>query len=170
MTKRMIAAILLLAFLSLGGKTFRYAPEQASRTERAQSAVTQFLFAHGWQPYGRRKLTSHATYEALVFARTGCERLLQVAPLGRNDEIATLMRKKLGTDIAFLQDGAFSDRPATDRFVQRALVQSALAQVGLGKDNVLPVLAIAPAPKQGGAAVAAPCDGPSREAWGQLSG
>ena len=162
MTRQGLALFLAL-WLAVGGggKLLRYAPARESAAPRTERLVREFLAARGWTLAGRSPITRAGLYSAQLFTRPGCTETLRVAVVGNSSEASEVVLAGLGADTAFLNDGRFSARPATNAFAAQVL----RASLSLSADWIMLPVAVAPAPRIGDRSSCAP---PVPDEWAQI--
>lgn len=146
--------------IGLGAKAVRYLPGREPAAAHADAVVASFLARDGWTPSGRVPLTRAGVYTAQLFTHADCARPMAVVVLGRADEASSLLRLRLGNDVAYIDAGrAFAAADLT-----AFLARTWRAGGGLYSGPVMPVIAVSPAPRQ----EATRCGPPPLERWREI--
>lgn len=174
LTIRVLAAALVLGWagVSVGGKMARYAAPTDPVESRAERRILTFMQAEGWREHGRSNVTANGTYTAIWFSRERCGAPIGIVVLGSGAEAGDAVRRVLGEDVAYLQDGRLTREPHVSSYALHALLDAAAERLGGGPKSSLPVLAITPAPHSASDSSSSPmdCAGPSRDHWERLGG
>ena len=163
MRTSLIIGLALWVVLSVGGKLIRYEPYREPAGPRAERLVREVLAAHGWTLDERSPLTGAGLYIVQSFVKNHCDRRLKVVVLGVSSEAIDVVLDRLGPDTAFFDGDQFSPRPVAAGAAGREL--RALAR--LSADEIMPILAVNPAPRK---ADHSRCSWPSGEEWALLGG
>ncbi|MBI1385186.1 MAG: hypothetical protein GC150_09770 [Rhizobiales bacterium] len=100
-----LALVILLAGLGIALKTERYTGRHGGDDRVVSASVVQALDGHGWRLVHRRMRGPDQAYSFVAFAKSGCERTLGVALLGRTHELAGFARRELGPATRFVFAG-----------------------------------------------------------------
>lgn len=162
----MLAAALVSALIAgLALKLARYGQEPKVAEQPFVAALQAFLADQGWMPTSPSGGYDRGAYAVHSFQKDGCTAPLLVIVLGPHDGLAALVRRDLGPDLAFLQNGGIREQPALWRYHLETIWRALGRATGLHRRPSAPLVAIAPAPRS----ESAPCGPPSPASWQALS-